>query len=260
MQTILITGARSGIAHHVINKLLKQDYHIYVAVHTLEELKQIQKKYQEEIHVTCLKIDLKNPKDWKQLENISLDVYIANAAIGMGGTILNMDIERIRENYEVNVFRNLELLQFILKKMQKQGHGKIIIMSSLAGILPIPFLGSYCSTKASLIKWVECLRLELLELNSKIQLSLVEPGIYLTGFNRVMLENKYPELEQENFFQNYLDWLHMQDAIYLKLGKKDVSIIVQKICQAINSDHPKFIYRAPLSQVIIAKIYQILFS
>lgn len=257
MKNILITGARSGIAHHVIKNLLNMEYHIYAAVHTVQELKSIQKKYQEELHVTCLKLDLTDFNDWKQLDNIDIDVYVANAAIGMGGTILNMSLDRVRENYEVNVFSNLALLQYVLKKMEQKGSGKIIMMASLAGIVPIPFLGSYCSTKASLIKWMECLRLELLELKSPIQLSIIEPGIYRTGFNQVMFENKYPELERELYFEQILNWLHKQDQILLFLSRKDINTISSKICKAIKRNHPKFIYRAPLSQVVLAKLYQL---
>lgn len=116
MKTILITGARSGIMHQVIEQLLNKNYHIYASVHTEKELERIQKKYQEELHVTCLKLDIKNKNDYKQLDLLDIDIYIANAAIGMGGSVMNMDINRVRENYETNVFANLELLQYILKK------------------------------------------------------------------------------------------------------------------------------------------------
>ena len=260
MQNILITGARSGIMHHVIKKLLNQNYHIYASVHTEEELKCMQKKYQENIHVTCLKIDITNSKDYEQLENIKIDIFIANAAIGMGGSLLNMNMERIRENYEVSIFSNLTLLQYILQKMEKRKCGKIIMMASLAGILPVPFLGSYCSTKASLIKWMECLRLELLESKIPIQLSIIEPGLYRTGFNEVMFENKYPEIESNHYFEEIIEFLHKQDALLIKLAKKDIDRIADKIYKAIKSKNSKFIYRAPFSQVVSAKTYQLFFE
>lgn len=260
MKNILITGARSGIAHHVLKQLLKKDYHIYAAVHTKKELEQLQKKYQEELHITCLKLDITNKEDWKQLDNIDIDIYIANAAIGFGGSIINMDTSKIRENYETNIFSNLELLQYILQKMEKKRSGKIIMMASLAGIVPVPFLGSYCSTKASLIKWMECLRLELLESKISIQLTMIEPGLYRTGFNQVMLENKYPEVKTDHYFEDVLELLHKQDKLLLTVARKNMNSIVSKICKAIEAEKPKFIYRAPISQVLMAKIYQLFFT
>lgn len=260
MKTILITGARSGIMHQVIEQLLNKDYHIYVTVHTEKELERIQKKYQEELHVTCLKLDIQNIDDYRQLDLLNIDIYIANAAIGMGGSIINMDIDRIRENYETNVFANLQLLQYILNKMLERKKGKIILMASLAGVLPIPFLGSYCSTKASLIKWAECLKLELLEARIPISITLIEPGLYKTGFNKVMLENKYPEVETEAYFNNIIEFLHLQDQIVLGISKKNLTSISNKICEAVDSKKPKFIYRAPLTEVITAKLFQLFFE
>lgn len=260
MKTILITGGRSGIMHKVIEQLLGKEYHIYISVHTEKELERIQKKYQEELHVTCLKLDIENKNDYKQLDLLDIDIYIANAAIGMGGSIINMDIDRIRANYETNLFANLELLQYILNKMMNRKSGKIILMASLAGILPVPFLGSYCSTKASLIKWAECLKLELLEAKIPVSITLIEPGLYKTGFNRIMLENKYPEVETEVYFNNIIELLHMQDKMILGISKKNLTSISNKICEAIDSKKPKFIYRAPFSEVITAKLFQLFFE
>jgi len=260
MENIVITGARSGIAHHVIEKLRTKNYHIYAAVHTEKELEQMQKKYQEDLHITCLKVDITNKEDWKQLENIDIDVYFANAAIGMGGSIVNMDINKVRENYEVNIFANLELLQYILNKMKIRGNGKVLMMASLAGIIPVPFLGSYCSTKAALIKWMECLQLELKEASIPIQLALIEPGLFRTGFNQVMLENKYPEVESDEYFERIIEWLRLQDKFILVNEKKDIDLIASKIEKAIESKKMKFIYRTPCSQVVLAKIYQLLFQ
>lgn len=260
MKNVLITGARSGIMHHVIKQLLQKNYHIYVSVHTEKELQRIEKKYQEELHVTCLKLDITKKEDYRQLDLLDIDIYIANAAIGMGGSIINMDIDRVRENYETNVFANLELLQYILNKMIQKKSGKIILMASLAGILPVPFLGSYCSTKASLIKFAECLRLELLEAKMPITITLIEPGLYKTGFNRVMLENKYPEVETEAYFKNMMELIHLQDKMILGIARKNITSIASKICEAVDSKKPKFIYRAPLSEVITAKIFQLFFE
>lgn len=260
MKNILITGARSGIASKVIELLKQENYHIYVAVHTIEQLKQVTKKYQEELHITCLKLDITNREDWKQLDTISIDIFLANAAIGVGGTLCNIDMNRVRENYEVNIFSNLELIQYVLKKMIERKQGKIIVMTSLAGILPVPFLGSYCSTKAALIKWMECLRLELIELKLPIQLSIIEPGLYRTGFNQVMFENKYPELETDDFFNSILDFLYKQDELLIKLACKNTTSIALQIKKAILKEHPRFIYRAPLIQVVGAKVYQLFFE
>ena len=70
-------------------------------------------------------------------------------------------------------------------------------MSSLAGLIPLKFLGSYASSKAALITLSDVLKKELKELNSNIKVVLVEPGLYYTGFNQVMFENKYDMMKSQ---------------------------------------------------------------
>ena len=140
--------------------------------------------------------------------------------------------------------------------MLKKNNGKIIIMSSLAGIIPIPFLGSYCSTKASIIKLTECLKKELKILNSNIKISLIEPGMYKTGFNKYMFDNKYDD-DFNDLFKEELELIHLRENIMMMLlERKNYKSIVKQIKKAIKNDN-KFIYRAPLFQSIGAKIYNI---
>lgn len=255
MKKILITGASSGLMKELIKKI-KNKYFIYVTVHTKRQLKNVEKLYEYDQNIKCFKLDVTDEKDIEKLKNIDVDILISNAAIGYGGSIINMDIDKIRDNYEINVFSNFNLVQEVLKKMLKKNNGKIIIMSSLAGIIPIPFLGSYCSTKASIIKLTECLKKELKILNSNIKISLIEPGMYKTGFNKYMFENKYNN-DFNNLFKEELELIHLKENIMMMLlERKNYKSIVKQIKKAITNDN-KFLYRAPLFQSIGAKIYNI---
>lgn len=236
-------------------KRIKNDYYIYVTVHTDTELKNTKEKYSKDKNIECFKLDVTSKIDRAKLENLDIDFLISNAAIGIGGSIINMNIDKIRDNYETNVFSNFELIQIVLKNMLKKDKGKIIIMSSLAGIIPIPFLGSYCSSKASIIKLTECLKKELKILNSNIKISLIEPGMYNTGFNKVMFDNKY-DTNFDNLFEEELELIRTREnLLQIFLEKNNLNSIVNKIEKAIKND--KFIYRAPLTQVIGAKLYSL---
>lgn len=259
MKTILYTGARSGIAKSVIDKLIGNiNYKIYLTVETDAQLKEIAKIYKDIDNVKYFKLDVTSEKDIKTLEKIDIDVLVSNAAVGYGGSVAEMDVNRIKENFDINVFQNIKIIQIVLKQMLKRKKGKIIMMASLTGIIPIPFLGSYCATKASLIKLTECLRLELKYLDNNIDIILIEPGLYHTGFNQVMLENKYNESDK-SYFKEELSLIRRNENILTLLEKQSLNSISNKIYKAIVSDTPKFVYRAPISQVIVAKIYQILF-
>lgn len=255
---IVYTGARSGIASKVIDNLINKNIHIYVTVETELQLKEVKKKYQNYANVTCLKLDITNKKDYQQFKDIQVDILVCNAAIGYGGSVAEINMDKVRENFEVNVFSNFEFVQYILKQMISRKKGRIILISSLAGILPIPFLGSYCASKASIIKLGECLKLELCNLNANIDVVLIEPGLYHTGFNQVMLENKYKELEH-GYFKEEIEMIRKRETIFFSLLEHNqYHSIVKKITNAILSKKPKFIYRAPFFQSLGAKLYQII--
>ena len=253
MKKVLITGARSGIISKVILRIIN-DYELYLTVHTDSELMVMKNKYKDYKNVKCFKLDVTNTADYKILDDLDIDIYIANAALAESGAICESPLDKIRNTFEVNVFSNVNLLQRVLKKMIKKGYGKVIIMGSLAGRIPMPFLGAYSGSKASLIKMVEALRFELMILNTDIKVSLILPGLYRTGFNKLAMDKKYDFMDVNSFFEYQLDFIRGYDRFVLFFEQRALTSIVNKICQAIYSDNPKFIYSAPFSQNMFAKI------
>lgn len=258
MKRILITGSRSGIAKRVIDKIKDKDYYIYATTHTELQAKRLKEIYKDYKNIECFKLDITDKIDCNKVTNLKIDILLCNAAISNGGSLVEIDIERVKENYEVNIFGNLSLIQNVLKQMINRD-GKIIIMSSLAGIIPLNFIGTYASTKASLIKIAETLKNELKLINKNINICLIEPGIYLTGFNKYMFMNKYDN--KDTYFKSELELIRAKESLILNLlGQDNFNPIVNKIVKAIESDNPRFIYRAPLLQVMGVKIYSLLFE
>lgn len=254
METILITGARSGIMKQLIEKI-RYNYKIYLTVHTENQYKRVKEYYKDYKNIICMKLDITNELDRNKVKDLDIDILISNASIGNGGSVASMEIDRIRENFEVNVFSNFSLVQLVLKNMIKKDKGKVIMMSSLASILPIPFLGSYCSTKASISMLSSSLKKELKCITKNIKIVLIEPGMYHTGFNQVMLENKYDNMD---LFKDEINLIRKKENLFFNLiEKKNLDSIVNKIYNAVISDDSKFIYRAPLFQVIGVKLYQL---
>lgn len=258
MKKILITGARSGIGNAVVNRLIDKEYYIYLTVHNETQLETVLKKYKEYSNVRCMKLDITLESDRKKVQKLDIDILINIAGVGYGGSISEIPMEKVRENFEVNVFSSFELVQLVLKQMMKKKKGKLIIMSSLAGIIPLNFLGSYCATKASIIQLTTTLKNELKILNTNVRVVLIEPGMYHTGFNQVMLENKYDWMNEKSYFENELNLIKKRENLFFSLLEKNkLNSIVNKIMKAVEKEKPKFIYRAPFIQVFGAKLYQI---
>ena len=258
MKKILVTGARGGIANSLIERLKNKEFLIYITVHTKKELIRVEEKYKNYKNIKCFKLDITLENDRKILENLDIDILINIAGIGYGGSISEIPMDLVRENFETNVFASFEIVQIVINKMIQKNSGKIIIMSSLIGLMPLKFLGVYSATKASIIHLTTTLKEELKLLDTNIKVVLIEPGMYHTGFNQVMLENKYDWMSQKSYFKNELDLIRKKENFFFNLfEKKNLNSIVSKIEKTVVIDNPKFIYRAPLLQVIGAKLYQL---
>ncbi len=261
MKKVLFTGARSGIICGVIDILKKKKYEIYLTVHTETQLEIVSRKYKNYNNIHCMKIDVTDREDRKKLYNLDIDILVCNSAVGYGGSISEIDMNTVRHNFEVNVFSNFEVVQILIENMLKKNSGKIIFMSSLAAIIPMPFLGPYAATKASISRLALTLRAELKYIKSKVQVAVIEPGFYHTGFNQVMFQNKYDWMDIDSYFSNCLDIIRKKEAFIEKyIEKKSLKSIQRQIINAIKSKKCDSIYRAPFIQASIGKVYQVLFE
>ena len=137
--------------------------------------------------------------------------------------------------------------------------GKIIIMTSLAGVYPIAFLGSYASTKASLIMIAKILRKEVKLINKNIKIKIIEPGVYKTGFNEVMLDNK--DLDSSKFYSSVKDKVLYKEYLMFNLfASKSLDSIDRQIINAIESNNNKFSYKAPWYSALIIKLYSVFWN
>lgn len=256
---VLITGAASGIAL-LVAKRVSLNNKVYLGVHTEAQLKEVKKNIYLYKNIKPIKLDVTDEKDIKRIKRYKIDCIYLHAGIGVGGSILDVPIEKIRENYEVNVFGHLTLLKTVVGKMVDSGYGRIIIMSSLMGIMPMRFFGIYASTKSALISLAISLKKELKLINKNIKVCLIEPGAYRTGFNDVMIENKYDYMEKSKYFKGKIPQIRKsEERIFNLIEKRNLTSIVEKIEDAITSEKPRFIYRAPIFQVIFIKLAYFLF-
>lgn len=253
---ILITGATSGIAYNVARELIRRGHSLYLGTHTKGQCESLKQKLEKEgLKAICLKLDVTEEKDILKVAKIDFDCFLSHAGVGESGSLLEIDMASLKRVYDVNVFGNFRLLQEIYHHMQeKNKKGKIFVTSSLASILPFPYLGCYTSSKAAISMLVFTIQRELKVLNPNITISLIEPGAYQTGFNQVMIDKKGKRLwgtkDEDNITR-------LQRNLFSLIEKKSLSSIVKKVVREIERENPKFKIRTPLLQVIMAKFFLI---
>ena len=245
---ILITGAYQGIAYLTALTLAERGHVVYLTCHTLKQVKALKEKLGKPKNITIMKIDITKEEDQKKV----LDLY-NHAGIALGGSIIEADMDEVRTNFEVNVFSSFRLLQLVLRQMIDKDKGRIVVMSSLASTLSIPFAGVYSATKASITSIISALQKEMFLMGTNVKVSLIEPGLYHTGFNQKFLANKY---DDGNYFKDIKKELKTFEKFMFKmLENKSLDSIVVQIVRAIEDKYPKKVYRAPFIQSKLVKIY-----
>src|SRR6266487_6782186 len=110
-----------------------------------------------------------------------IDLLVNNAGYAQGGALEENSLEEARAQFDTNVFGVLRLLKAVLPAMRQQGGGQIITVSSLLGVVAMPYLGLYASSKFALEGMIEGLYHELRPFHIKV--SLVEPTFFRTKFD-----------------------------------------------------------------------------
>jgi NAD(P)-dependent dehydrogenase (short-subunit alcohol dehydrogenase family) len=108
-----------------------------------------------------------------------IDVLVNNAGYVHEGPLEELSVEDIKAIFETNFFGAVRMVNAVLPAMRARRSGRIINISSLSGLMPLPFMGAYGASKHALEAYSESLRHELLPLG--IFVSLVEPGYFKTG-------------------------------------------------------------------------------
>lgn len=109
-----------------------------------------------------------------------LDVLINDAGGGIGGALEDTSDEQLHQLMELNFFAMARMCRAALPVMRRQGRGKIINLSSLGGLVGLPFQGAYSASKYAIEGYSEALRCEAAPFG--VSVVLVEPGDFHTGF------------------------------------------------------------------------------
>ena len=242
---ILITGASSGIAFLTGCVLIDRGHFVYMTCKTDVEVEELKKKLDYlSLSAEIFKLDITLKEDRDKIKDIDIDVLFLHAGVGYTGSLKEIDIDTVKDNFEVNVFSNLQLIQLFLK--HDNSPKKVIMTSSLLANHALPFFGSYVMTKTAIEIMMKTLYRENLFNDDKF--IVIRPGAYQTGFNQYMILSG--EKNKLSFKKR-----KMLNGLFSFIEYKKLNSIVYKIVLAIEKGN-KNIYSAPLSQTIFMKIFK----
>lgn len=181
-QTIVITGASSGIGRATVELFSKRGWHVAATMRRPED-------HQELSHlkgVSLYQLDVTNETSireaFKQIvsDHGTMDVLLNNAGYGAVGIFEEASPEQIQRQFDTNVFGVMNVIRTALPYFRKQRSGRIVTVSSVGGQITFPIYSLYHSSKWAIEGFIESLQFELAPFN--IDMKLIEPGPIKTDF------------------------------------------------------------------------------
>lgn len=192
MKSILITGCSSGIGQHAAHALQARGWRVFATARKAGDVVRLQAEGLE-----ALALDLDDSQsiadavdEVLRRSGGMLDALFNNGGFGQVGAVEDLTREALREQFETNLFGWVELSNRVIPAMRRQGHGRIVMNSSVLGYAAFPYRGAYNAVKFALEGISDTLRLELAPAN--IQVCLIEPGPIVSRFR----ENCLPHFEK----------------------------------------------------------------
>ena len=185
-ETVLITGASSGIGREFANLFAQSGADVVLVARREELLRELGSALEEKhrIKARVLPADLSDPdapvEIHRQLSGTPVDILVNNAGFGVRGTFAALPEERQMDMVQVNVSAVTHLARLFLPDMLRRGRGGIINVASTAGFQPGPAMAVYYASKAYVLSLSEALHQECKD--DDVTVTCLAPGPTPTEF------------------------------------------------------------------------------
>jgi NAD(P)-dependent dehydrogenase (short-subunit alcohol dehydrogenase family) len=195
-RTILITGCSSGLGRDAARTLQARGWRVFATCRREEDCEILRSE-----GIESFRLDYSDPESVAEgaaeaLERTGgrLDALYNNGAYVMPGAVEDLPRGALAENFDVNLFGVHDLTRRIIPAMRARGGGRIVNCSSVLGIVPARYRGSYVATKYALEGLTDALRMEMR--GTGIHVVLLEPGPIDTPIRA----------KSRPHFEKWIDW------------------------------------------------------
>jgi len=233
-QVILITGASSGLGKAAAEFLSSKGYIVYGTSRNPSGEKAPYRVIA--MDVTDEKSVLTAVQEVVTREG-KIDVLLNNAGMGIGGALENFSESEAQKQFETNFFGMARVVSAVLPSMRAKKSGKIINISSIGGLMGLPFQGHYSAAKFAVEGFSEALFMEVRPYNIKV--AVVNPGDFKTGFtsNRVFTSKDSSGSDYDRSFRKAVAVIEKDEQ-----GGSDPVVLARTIEKIIRSKNPHFHY------------------
>lgn len=235
---VLVTGCRSGFGLLVAVEAARRGHTVYAGLRDLGTAGDL-RRASEGLDVRPVQLDVTVEAERQSVvqailaEHGRIDGLVNNAGRALGGPLETLDEDELRDLLDVNVLAPWALAKAVLPAMRAQGSGVIVNVSSVSGLMAMPGLGAYATSKFALEGMSEALWHEVAPFG--VRVVLVEPGPFKTdiwGRNRTLSRHALdPESPYASFVQRLERLVHgmAQDRA------EDPEIVSRKVVDLLTS-------------------------
>jgi len=180
----LVTGCSTGFGRELAKQLIEHKENVVVTARKPDQIADLVHEHGD--HVLGLELDVTDPSsiDNAIRQTLSrfgrIDVLVNNAGYGYQTSIEEGDEQEIRAQFDANVFGLFALTRAVLPTMRKERSGRILNISSVAGLVGFAGSGYYAATKHAVEGFSSALSAEVSHLGIKV--TCVEPGPFRTDW------------------------------------------------------------------------------
>lgn len=236
METILITGAASGIGLAIAQDLHKKGYKVFGTSRN-------PKKYSGKLDFELLALDITSLDSVNNCISLllektrTIDALINNAGIVVVGSAEETEMELAQQQFNTNFWGAVNMARAVLPLMRKQRSGKIITIGSLAGLIGVPFESYYAASKHAVEGFFKSLRFEVKPFNIKV--SVIEPGFFKT--NLMSYSDYYAKPTIEDYDAIREGPIEVITESFEKAPSPQ--LVAETVLKILRSKNPRFSYR-----------------
>jgi len=233
-KVVFITGISSGFGKCTADYLCSKGHVIYGTS---------RKEIEVNGRINVLKVDITDKTSVKMaIQTViqkegRIDVLINNAGMGISGPIEYASMEDIEFQMNTNFTGMVNVIQSVLPSMRKEKSGTIINISSIGGVMGLPFQGFYSASKFAIEGLSEALRMELKPFHIKVV--VIRPGDFVTSFtsNRKIELNLDGNNSYESQFRKSMSIIETDEK-----GGMMPEVFAKKLVRIIDQKNPRSTY------------------
>lgn len=235
----MITGAGTGFGRDAALRLAARGHTVVATVQDGAQRDELSSAHPE---LTVAVLDVTDPEQVATVDRWDLDVLVANAGRGQTGPLSEIPLDLVRRVFEVNVFGTLAVAQRAAQAMKRKRSGRILLVSSIAGVRAGAGSGPYSMTKHAVQAMGGVLRNELAPFG--VDVALINPGPYATGFNDRMANHPGDWFDESTAYpEDVAIMASLRQRI--TVGQLDPSEVADRYVELVEADTTELVNFVP---------------